>query len=90
MINDIRQMYRAMPDLVIRRRRPKDTLARALGFGEITFESEEFGRKFAVGCSDRKFAYDVISPAMMGFLLGDNAPEIEMRSDITHLTEVRQ
>jgi len=57
------------PSLTIRRENLLDKLAGAVGFDDIDFESEEFSRKFFVKSSDKKFAYDVISPAMMEFLL---------------------
>ncbi len=71
--------FRAVPDLVIRHKGPTDRLARALGFAPITFESEEFGRKFVVGCTDRKFAYAVVTAKMMEFLLSSDGPEVEIR-----------
>ena len=44
-------------------------MAGALGFEDINFESEEFSRAFFVKCPEKKFAYDVIDPRMMQFLL---------------------
>jgi hypothetical protein len=46
-----------------------DKIAAAFGFDDIDFESAEFSRKFYVKSSDKKFAYDVIHPRMMEFLL---------------------
>lgn len=46
-----------------------DKLAGALGFDDIDFESEEFSRRFHVKSNDKKFAYDLIDPRMMEFLL---------------------
>ena len=46
-----------------------DKIAGALGFHDINFESSEFSRKFHIKCADKKFAYDVIHPRMMEFLL---------------------
>lgn len=46
-----------------------DRAAGAVGFNDIDFESEEFSRQFFVKCADKKFAYDVIHPQMMQFLL---------------------
>lgn len=37
---------------------------------DIELESEQFNRAFTVTCSDRKFAFDVLHPRMMEFLLG--------------------
>jgi hypothetical protein len=36
---------------------------------DIDLESEEFNRSFTVSCPDRKFAFDVLHPQMMEFLL---------------------
>ena len=44
-------------------------IADALGREDIDFESDEFSKRFWVQCDDRRFAYDVITPAMMEFLL---------------------
>lgn len=45
-----------------------DSLAGALGFPDIEFESEEFNRKYHVSGKDRKFASDVIHSGLMEFL----------------------
>jgi hypothetical protein len=42
----------------------------ALGGEDIDFESDEFSRRFWVKCDDRKFAYDVLHPQAMEFMLG--------------------
>jgi hypothetical protein len=51
----------------------KETLGKrifdALGGSDIDFESDEFSRAFWVKCDERKFAYDVITPQMMDWLL---------------------
>jgi hypothetical protein len=67
-----------VPGLNIRREGLLDRIAGALGFQDINFESEEFSRKFFVKCEDRKFAYDVITPKMMDFLLASNPPPIHI------------
>jgi hypothetical protein len=36
---------------------------------DIQLESEEFNRAFTVECADRKFAYDVLHPRLMEYLL---------------------
>lgn len=46
-----------------------DKLASVVGFDDIDFESDEFSRKFHVKSNDKKFAYDVIHPRMMEYLL---------------------
>lgn len=59
------------PDLLIRPEGMFDKLAGVFGFDDIDFESEEFSRKFYVKSPDKKFAYDVVHPRMMEFLLRD-------------------
>lgn len=61
--------YITMPDMLIRREGLFDKIASAFGKNDIDFESAEFSRKFFVQCDDRKFAYDIIHPRMMEFLL---------------------
>src|SRR5688572_9636987 len=46
-----------------------DKVASLAGFDDINFESEEFSRRYHVSCDERKFAYDVIHPQMIEFLL---------------------
>lgn len=56
-----------------------DRIAGAVGFDDIDFESNEFSNKYYVKSSDKKFAYDVIHPQMMEFLLNaGEIPEIEI------------
>ena len=61
--------YITMPDLLIRREGFFDKVASAFGKNDIDFESAEFSRKYYVKCDSRKFAYDIIHPRMMEFLL---------------------
>ena len=46
-----------------------DKLAATFGFEDVDFESDEFSRKFYVGCKDRKFAFAVITPQVMKLML---------------------
>ncbi len=59
----------AAPNLLIRKEGVFDKLAGAFGFDDIDFESAQFSRRFHVKSPDKKFAYDVIDPRMMEFLL---------------------
>jgi hypothetical protein len=70
--------YPALPDLRIRRERFFDTIAGVMGFDDINFESAEFSRRFHVKSSDKRFAYDVVCPAMMEFLLANDPPALEI------------
>lgn len=61
-----------IPDLLIRPEGLLDKLAGAFGLDDIDFESSEFSKRFFVKSDDKKFAYDVVSPAMMEFLLASD------------------
>lgn len=67
-----------VPDLLIRREGFFDRIAGAMGFDDIDFESEEFSRRFCVKSSDKRFAYDVVHPRMMEFLLADGDRTIDI------------
>ena len=70
--------YENAPSLAIRREGLFDKLAGAFGFDDIDFESDEFSRRFHVKSGDKRFAYDVIHPRMMEFLLASEPPAIEI------------
>lgn len=65
-----------VPELHVRREGFFDRVAGAFGFDDIDFESEEFSRRFHVKSGNRRFAYDVIHPKMMEFLLEVDPPVI--------------
>lgn len=71
--------YVGAPDLFIRGEGFFDRIASAIGFDDIDFESVEFSRKFIVKSSDKRFAYDVVSPAMMEFMLATTPPTLDFR-----------
>lgn len=48
---------------------PENLLTRALG--DITFESDDFNRRFRVVAQDTRFAYDVLNPQNMTRMLKD-------------------
>jgi hypothetical protein len=56
-------------------------IGHALGFDDIEFESEDFNRKFRVTSDDRKFAYDVVHPRMMEYLLGAGSVAWRLEAD---------
>ncbi len=56
-------------DLFIRPEHFFDRIASTLGFDDIDFESDEFSRRFLVKSPDKRFAYAVVHPRMMEFLL---------------------
>jgi len=64
--------------LLIRPENMLDKIASFFGRGDINFESAEFSRKFLVRSPERRWAYDIITPASMEFLLAREAFTIEM------------
>lgn len=70
--------FAGVPDLLVRPEGMFDKLAGAFGFDDIDFESAEFSRRFHVKSPDKRFAYDVIHPRMMEFLLSSDAPTIDI------------
>ena len=69
-----------VPDLLIRREGMFDKIAGVLGFDDIDFESAEFSRRFHVSSPDKRFAYDVIDPRMMEFLLKGDTPTVDIEN----------
>ncbi len=63
--------------LVIRAEGFFDKIGQFFGFDDIDFESAEFSRRFFVKSPDRKWAYDVIHPRTMEFLLASPRYSIE-------------
>jgi hypothetical protein len=55
--------------LLIRPENFFDKLCEFVGFDDINFESAEFSRNFFVKSPDKKWAYDIIHPQAMDFLL---------------------
>ena len=66
-----------------------DKLRGALSFGDIDFESEAFSRRFHVASSDKKFAYDVVHPRMMEWLMAKEVPLIDIERGRCCLVEER-
>jgi hypothetical protein len=63
--------------LLIRPENFSDKLAELVGFSDINFESAEFSKKFYVKAPDKKWAYDIIHPQMMEFLLASQQFSIQ-------------
>lgn len=75
------------PALTVRPEGFFDKIGAALGFDDIDFESAEFSRKFHVKSPDRKFAYAVIHPQMMEFLMERRGPTYDLNGGWFCLTE---
>jgi len=82
--------YPDLPGLLIRREGMFDRLKSFLGFPDINFESAEFSRKFYVQSCDKRFAYDVIHPGMIEFLMQSDAPTIDIEHGQCCLAEDRK
>lgn len=72
--------YVVVPSLVLRGEWFGDRVAATLGFDDIDFESEAFSRRFHVTSSKKDFAYAVIHPRMMEFLLARTPPRVELKN----------
>lgn len=69
-------------DLLVRPEGHKDRLLSSVGFDDIDLESKRFSDKFFVRSSEKRFAYDILSPRIMEFMMDNNlvgkAPSIEI------------
>lgn len=75
------------PPLLIRPEGVFDKLAGMFGFDDIDFESAEFSRRFYVKSSDKRFAYDVLHPRMMEFLLAESPPMLDIEDGALCLSD---
>jgi len=66
------------PTLLVRPEGLFDKVKGAFGFDDIDFESIEFSRAFWVQSNDKRFAYDVLHPRMMEFLLAERPPMLDL------------
>jgi len=72
---------RPVPFLVIHPERSNITRGLQVEYGDISFESSEFSRKFRVKSRDKKFAYDVCHPRMIDFLLANDDLTVQIKRD---------
>ncbi len=82
--------WHGVPDLLIRREGILDKVAGALGFDDIDFESAEFSRRFHVKGHNRRFAYAVVDPRMMEFLMGADPACIDLEDGRCCLADGRR
>lgn len=66
------------PAVLVRPEGMFDKVAAAFGFDDIDFESAEFSRRFFVKSSDKRFAYALLEPRMMEFLLAARPPMLDL------------
>ena len=79
--------FMSVPDLQIKREHLGHKVMGGIGFDDIDFESEEFSRTFWVKSGDKRFAYDVIHPGMMEFLLEGPTPQVEIVQSVCLVQE---
>ena len=70
--------FPGVPDLAIRPEGMFDKVGAFFGFDDIDFESAEFSDKMHVSSGDKRFAYDVVHPRMMEFLLSTRGPTLTL------------
>ena len=75
------------PPLLIRPEGIFDKIKGAFGFDDIDFESAEFSRRFYVKSTDKRFAYDVLHPRMMEFLLAERPPMLDIEDGAVCLSD---
>jgi hypothetical protein len=73
--------------LLVRPETFSDKLAELVGFSDINFESAEFSKKFYIKSPDKKWAYDIIHPQMMEFLLA--SPMFSIQFDLLSIIVYR-
>ena len=66
------------PTLLVRREGMFDKMKAAFGFDDIDFESAEFSKRYYVTSSDKRFAYDVLHPRMIEFLLATDPLTLDL------------
>ncbi len=66
-----------------------DKLAGMVGFEDIDFESEEFSKRYYISSTDRKFAYDLIHPKMMEYLMAAPASDWQLGGRIVMIIKSR-
>jgi hypothetical protein len=71
-----------LPKLTIEPEHIGHKLASAVGFEDINFESDAFSRRFWVRSEDRRFAYDVVHPRMMEFLMTKGLTRWELKGEV--------
>lgn len=82
----VRLAYAGVPDMVIRPEHFFDKIGAAIGFDDIDFESAEFSRRFHVKSADKRFAYDVVTPRMMEFLMASPGRSVDLKRGMICVT----
>jgi hypothetical protein len=69
-----------LKSLAIRPQGFLDKIAAVFGWEDIGFESAEFSKRYHISASERRWAYDVITPRNMELLLAQDECTLEMDS----------
>jgi hypothetical protein len=65
---------------------PEDPAKQSLVRRDIEFESDDFNRRYDVGCEDRRFAFDVLHARAIELILRYRPLEIELREGMMLFT----
>jgi hypothetical protein len=79
------RLARALPSLSITREDLGTKAAKVFGAQDIEFESDDFNRAFRVTSDDTRFAYGIITPGLMEWLLGPGGDIVPLRIDGDYL-----
>ena len=77
------------PETIIRREGIFDRVVGVLGFDDIDFESDEFSRRYHVSSDDKRFAYDLIDPRIMEYVLETDPPALELDGGLLCISDGR-
>lgn len=75
------------PETIVRREGFFDRLKGVLGFDDIDFESVEFSKAYHVSSEDKRFAYDLIDPRMMEFIMSTSPPAFEIEGELICISD---
>lgn len=78
------------PETIVRREGIFDRVAGVLGFDDIDFESNEFSRRYHVSSDDKRFAYDLIDPRVMEYVLETDPPAFELDGGLFCISDGRK
>lgn len=76
-----RLMEMVFPRVELRPENLFDRLGTAVGIRDIEMESEEFNRRYRISCEDRKFAFKLLDPRMMEYLMRIPPRHWQLRSN---------
>lgn len=82
--------FKNVSNLLIRREGIVDRISQGAGINDIDFESVKFNKRYFIKSPDKKFAYDVIDPRMMEFLMAEKSPTVEIAYSLCCLSDGRR